>query len=106
MQMHYFRVEYGSNGKNNKKPLTTALGGNPEVKTKGEGMSKRLKYVVFHDNDLIIHNFLMCQEVFSNILIICDLMCARTIKPTGVSVHQFVFCGRKDALGISDVKRV
>lgn len=33
-----------------KKPLTTALGRNPKVKTKGESMSKRLQYIASYGN--------------------------------------------------------
>jgi hypothetical protein len=64
MQMHYFRVEYGSNEMNVKKPLSSTLGENPRAKTKGESRIKWLQFVASHGNNFIVHKFLLCQEVF------------------------------------------
>jgi len=64
MQMRCYRVEYGCRDMDVKKPLSSTLGGNPRVKTKGESRIKWPKSVVFHDNNFIVHNFLLCQEVF------------------------------------------
>ena len=40
-----------------KKPLSSTLGGNPRVKTKGESRIKRPYFIAFHGNDAIINTF-------------------------------------------------
>jgi len=109
MQMHYFRVEYGSCGKHKKKPFTTALGRNPRVKTKGESMCKRLQFIASYGNNFIVHKFLVCQQVFLDFLIICyatSEIWIATIQPSSLSSHHSVLCRRKDALSVPYVKRV
>ena len=109
MQMHYFRVEYGSCGGNKKKPLTTALGRNPRVKTKGESMCKRLQFIASYGNNLIVHKFLVCQQVFLDFLIICyatSEIWIATIQSFCLSSHDSVLCRREDSFGVPYVKRV
>jgi hypothetical protein len=64
MQMHYFRVEYGSNKIDVKKPLSSTLGENPREITKGESRIKWLQLVASHGNNFILHKFIVCQELF------------------------------------------
>jgi hypothetical protein len=55
----------------------------------------------------IIHSSFMCQEVFSNKLIICDFICWFSAKQTNsLVVHRSIFSLSEDAFCVSDVKRV
>ena len=107
MQMHYFRVEYGCREMDVKKPLSSTLGENPRAKTKGESRIKWLQLVASHGNNLIIHKNLVCQEIFLDVLIICDFVCWWSAKQsTGLGVHHSILSLGKDTLCIPDVKRV
>lgn len=115
MQMHYFRVEYGSYGGNKKtayncslvkvfrKHTTTGAYGRQRACASG------LKIVTLHSNNFIVHNFFMCQEVFLDFLIICyatSEIWITTIQSSSLSSHHSVLCRRENSLGIPDVKRV
>jgi hypothetical protein len=106
MQMRCYRVEYGCREMDVKKPLSSTLGENPRAKTKGESRIKWLQLVASHGNNFIVHKFLVCQEVFSNILIICDFICWFSAKQTNsLVVHRSIFSLSKDAFSVPDVKR-
>ena len=107
MQMRCYRVEYGCREMDVKKPLSSTLGENPMVATEGESRIKWLQLVASHGNDLIIHKNLVCQEIFLDVLIICNFVCLRSAKQsTGLRVHHSVLSLAKDALCIAYVKRI
>ena len=56
----------------------------------------------------IIHSFLMCQEVFLNKLIICDLFGRfwSAKQSSSLCVHHRILSFTKDAFSVPDVKRV
>jgi hypothetical protein len=69
MQMRCYRVEYGSCGSIKKAVyycilVVTLANIFLRILVKAERMSKRLKFIAYHGNNLIIHKFLVCQEVF------------------------------------------
>ena len=70
MQMRCYRVEYGSYDRNKKTacncPLVVVF---PKFTPTGTWERQRacangLNIVTYHSNNFIVHNFLLCQEVF------------------------------------------
>jgi ABC-type maltose transport system permease subunit len=117
MQMRCYRVEYGSCGIQNKKAayncasVVTLPNISPtKVFGKAKRMCKRPNFFVTHySNNLIVHNFLMCQQVFLDFLIVCYASSKVRVafkQPFCLSSHDFVLCRGKNTLGIPDIKRV
>ena len=107
MQMRCYRVEYGCREMDVKKPLSSTLGENPRAKTKGESRIKWLQLVASHGNNLIIHKNLVCQEIFLDVLIICDFVCLWSAKQSdSLGIHTRIFSLSKYTLGVPDVKRI
>jgi hypothetical protein len=99
MQMRCYRVEYGSCGGNKKAacncPLVkvfrkhTTTGAYERQRACANG----LNIVTLHSNNLIVHNFLMCQQVFLYFLIVCYASSKVRVafkQPFGLSSHDFV----------------
>ena len=107
MQMRCYRVEYGCYVGNKKAacncPLVkvfrkhTTSGAYERQRACANG----LNIVTLHSNNFIVHNFYMCQQVFLNSLIICDLFCeirVAFVQPGCLSIHNPILCLCKDSV--------
>ncbi len=108
MQMHYFRVEYGSCERHEKSHLAL-----PSVRTLRQRPRARVELSGFNSSlltatTLLYTNFCCVKKFFSNKLIICDFFRRfwSTKQSFSLCVHHRILCFTKDTLGVPDVKRV